>query len=313
MSDYSAVLSLEDVKDFLNLTETDNKLEAWLQREAKSQSQVIAEYLDRPVVVQQFRDEVDGTSDGSLDLEHTPVQSVIGLYIDDDRRFRESSRIDTSQIIVDADCIELRNDRFPYGHRNVRVNYIAGYAEIEIPFSRQRFDIRETAGGDLLTCYLPTGIWQPTELAESLESALNSVGRYERSVTFDWTHRRLTITQPEHDYLQIVTDQSGVFTTNESATGLLGFKSSVTLADGVIVGTSVTLGIPEAIKSVVLELVAMQYAMSSFNGSRYGLKSYQLSDYRVEYDNGDSGSQDGVGIPMQLKNRLKPYKKWILF
>ena len=314
MSDYSAVLSLEDVKDFLNLTETEDKLDAWLGREVKSQLQVIEEYLDRPVIVQQFREEIDSTGGTILKIENTPVQSVIDLFIDNDRRFRESSRIDNDQFIVDEDSIELQYDRFPYGHRNVRVNYIAGYAEIEIPFSRQRFDIRETSGGDLLTCYLPTGRWQPTELAEALESVLNSVGDYERSVTFDWTHRRMTIHQPEHDYLQIVTNQSNAFTTNESATGLLGFKNSATLADSVIVGASVGLGIPEAIRSVALELVAIQYASSSFNGNRYGLKTYQLGDYRVDYDNdSESGSEDGAGIPNKLKNRLKPYKRWDLF
>ena len=61
MSDYLAVLPLEDVKEFLNLTETEDKLDAWLGREAKSQLQVIEEYLDRPVIVQQFREEIDST------------------------------------------------------------------------------------------------------------------------------------------------------------------------------------------------------------------------------------------------------------
>ena len=312
MSDYLAVLPLEDVKEFLNLTETEDKLDAWLGREAKSQLQVIEEYLDRPVIVQQFREEIDSTGGTILKIENTPVQSVIDLFIDNDRRFRESSRIDSSQFIVDEDCIELLYDRFPYGRRNVRVDYIAGYAEIEIPFSRRRFDLRETANGELLTCYLPTGTWQPTELAEALESALNSVGDYERSVTFDWTHRRMTIHQPDHDYLQVVAHVSNQFTSTESAAMLLGFKSNATLTDGKIVGASVGLGIPETIRSVALELIAMQYASSSFNGNRYGLSSYQLGQYRVTYKDEEGGSQDGAGIPMHLKNRLKPYKNWDL-
>ena len=149
---------------------------------------------------------------------------------------------------------------------------------------------------------------------ESLQDALNSVGEYERTVTFDWTHRHLTITQPDHDYLQVVTHVSNRFTSTESAAMLLGFKSNATLTDGKIVGASVGLGIPEAIRSVALELVAIQYASSSFNGNRYGLKTYQLGDYRVDYDNdSESGSEDGAGIPNKLKNRLKPYKNWDLF
>ena len=312
MNDYLSALPLEAVKGFLNLSDSTPQLEDWLQREVKSQLETIEGYINRAVVVQQFRDDIDGTGDSSLKLYDTPVQSVIDLYINNDRRFSNGTRIRPSQYIVDEDCIELRYDRFPYGRRNVRVDYIAGYAEIEIPFSRRRFDIREDANGELLTVYLPTGTWTPTELAESLESALNSVGDYERSVDFDWTHRHLTISQSEGD-LQVVTHVSNVFTSTESATLLLGFKTNTTLTDGKIVGSTVALGIPEAIKGVALELIAMQYAVSSFNGSRYGLRSYRLSDYQVTYETGnESGSEDGAGIPMNLKNRLKPYKKWDL-
>ena len=91
---------------------------------------------------------------------------------------------------------------------------------------------------------------------------------------------------------------------------LLGFKSNTALTDDRIVGAAVKLGIPETIKSVALELIAMQYAVSSFNGSRYGLRSYRLSDYQVTYETGNADGDDGSGIPPKLQNRLKPYKRW---
>ena len=312
MNDYLSVLPLETVKEFLNLSDSDSKLESWLQREIKSQLQTIEQYIRRPVVVQQFRDALDGTGKHSLYPDHTPVQSVMHLSIDNDRRFGADTRILPSEYVVDDDAVEMLYDRFPHGRRNIKVEYIAGYAEIEIPFSRRRFDIRESANGELLTLYLPTGTWRPTELAEALQDALNSVGDFERSVRFDWTHRHLTITQDEGD-LHVVTHVTNEFTSTESATLLLGFKTNTTLTDNQIVGSTVALGIPEAIKGVALELIAMQYAVSSFNGSRYGLRSYRLSDYQVTYETGnESGSEDGAGIPMNLKNRLKPYKKWDL-
>ena len=312
MSDYLEALPLENVKGFLNLSDSDNQLESWLQREIKSQLQTIEQYIRRPVVVQQFRDALDGTGKQSLYPDHTPVQSVINLSIDNDRRFGADTRIQPSEYVVDDDAVEMLYDRFPHGRRNVKVEYIAGYAEIEIPFSRRRFDIRESANGELLTLYLPTGTWRPTELAEALQDALNSVGDFERSVRFDWTHRHLTISQSEGD-LHVVTHVTNEFTSTESATLLLGFKTNTSHTDGKIVGAAVDLGIPEAIKGVALELIAMQYAVSSFNGSRYGLRSYRLSDYQVTYETGnESGSEDGAGIPMNLKNRLKPYKKWDL-
>lgn len=313
MSDYLASIPLAEVKQFLNLTDTDVNREDWLQREVKTQLETIEAYLDRPVVVQQFRDELDGTGYDSMDLDSTPVQSVVDLRIDYNRRFGVDTRIDPSKYSVDADCVEMLYDAFPRGRRNVRINYIAGYAEIEIPFARRRFDIRESAGGDLLTAYLPTGKWRPTELAESLESALNDIGEHERSVAFDWTHRHFTIVT-QVDYLEILTHVNNQFTSTTSATGLLGFHKTGTLTDGAIVGDAVTLGIPEAIKTTALELVAIHYSQSAFGRNHYGLESYTLDDYRVVYETGsEDGSQDGAGIPERLKNRLKPFKKWDLF
>ena len=314
MSDYLAVLPLADVKAFLNLETTQTEPDAWLEREIKSQLQVIENYLDSPVVVRHIREDRDGTGDDSLDLDATPVQSVVDLRFDDDRRFGAETRIQPSEYTVDDDCIDLLYDTFPRGRRNIRVQYIAGYAEIEIPFSRIRFDIREAAGGELLTAHLPTGKWKPTELAETLEYELNMLGEYDRTVTFDWTHRRYVIKQPESDYLQVVTHVSNQFTSTVSATGLLGFSSNTELTDGQILGAAVTFGIPEVITTVALELIAIHYSQSAFGRNHYGIQSYWLDDYRVIYDtSSEESSEDGAGIPPRLKNRLKPFKRWDLF
>ena len=316
MSNYLAVLPLADVKAFLNLTdaEADTARDDWLQREVQTQLEVIEAYLDRPLVVTHVREEKDGTGTDSIDLDATPVQSVLHLHIDADRRFSAETRIHPSEYITSEDSVELLYEAIPRGRRNVRVDYIAGYAEIEIPFSRQRFDIRETAGGELLTVHLLSGKWKPKDLAESLESALNDVGDSERRVTFDWIHRRFVISQPEGGYLQVVTHVSGDFTSTTSATGLLGFAKDTELTDGQIVGSAVMLGIPAAIRTAALELVAMHYVKSAFGENHYGLRSYQLDDYRVQYETGaEDGSEDGAGIPEPIKNRLKPFKKWNLF
>ena len=313
MSDYLAVLPVSDVKSFLNLTNTKAGRDDWLERELSTQFEVIERYLDRPVVAQQFRDELDGTGYDSLDLEFTPVQSVIDVRIDANRRFGMNTRIDTDGYIVDDDSIEMLYDSFPIGRRNVRIQYIAGYGEIEIPFNRRRFDIREEDAGDVLTAYLPTGRWQPIELAEHLETALNDIGDNDRSVSFDWTHRQFVIEQTDGDYLQVVTNVANSFTSSVSATALLGYTSNAILADDKIVGNSVTLSIPKVISSTALELIAMHYAQSAFGNNHYGIQSYQLDDYRVTYENADAnGSEQVSGIPPRLEKRLRPFKKWDL-
>ena len=313
MSDYLAAIPLSDVKSFLNITDTVASRDAWLEREVLAQFEGVERYLDRPVVVQQFRDDIDGTGYDSLDLVFTPVQSVIDVRIDADRKFGISTRIDSDTYIVDDDSVEIMFDGFPQGRRNVRVQYIAGYAEIEIPFARRRFDIREVDGGDVLTVYLPTGTWKPTVLAESLESALNDIGDTERSVSFDWTQRQFVIEQTDGDYLQVVTSISNDFTTSESATGILGYASDATRTDDKIVSDPVALGIPNLISSTILELVAIHFSQSSFGQDHYGVASYQLDDYRVTYEaDATNGSEQESGIPARLEKRLRPFKKWDL-
>ena len=313
MSDYLAVLPLADVKTFLNLDTKETQADSWLEREVVSQLQVIENYLDRTLIVQQFKDQLDGKGRDRLSPYQSPVQSVLSVEIGGYRHFRDSRHIDATQYTFDDECVELHYDTFPRGRKNVRIQYIAGYAEIEIPFARRRFDFREAASGDLLTTYLPTGKFKPTDLADTLQWALNDIGEFQRSVTFDWTHRHFTIAT-EADYLEIVSHVTSEFTSTTSATGLLGFHKTAKLTDGAVVGDAVTLGIPEAIKSVALELIAINYAQSAFGRNHYGLQSYALDDYRVVYQTGsENGSEDGAGIPEPLKNRLKPYKNWDLF
>ena len=313
MSDYLAVLPLADVKTFLNLDTKETQSDSWLEREIVSQLQVIENYLDRTLIVQQFKDQLDGKGRTRLSPCQSPVHSVLSVEIGRYRDFRNSRHIGANEYTFDDEYIELHHDVFNYGHRNVQVSYIAGYAEIEIPFARRRFDFREAAGDDLLTVYLPTGKWKPTDLADTLQWALNDIGEFQRSVAFDWTHRHFTIAT-ESDYLEIVSHVTNEFTSTTSATGLLGFHKTARSTDGAVIGDAVTIGIPEAIKSVALELIAMQYVKSAFNGNRYGLRSYRLDDYQVTYETGNENAMNQTsGMTPKLENTLKPYKRWSLF
>jgi hypothetical protein len=178
MSDYLVSLPLTDVKNYLNLSNTTEAVDTWLTREVRTQMQAIEKYLDRPIVVQQFREDMDGTGEYRMNLTYTPVLSVLTLNVDNFRYFRDNTEIDASQfLLLDDACLELEHDYFPYGTKNVRVSYIAGFAEIEVPFARQRFDIRETDSGNLLTAYLPAGRYEnANDVVTSLQEALNAVG-----------------------------------------------------------------------------------------------------------------------------------------
>ena len=314
MSDYLTILPLSDVKAFLNIDDT--TADSWLEREIASQLQAIEEYLERPVTPQRFREDLDGTGYRTLDFDHTPVQSVLSVNVDPYRKFSGSTNQTETDYAIDAEGIELRYSYFPCGRRNVRVEYIAGFADITIPFGQRRFDFREMDSGDLLTAYLPTGVFTPTDLAEHLQTALNDGGDAEKSVAFDWTHRRFELST-DSDYLQVVTSLTNTFTASESATGLLGFSADAVLTDDVILGDTVTLSMPDAIKGVALEMIAMQYvksAVNTNNGNRYGVQTYRLDDFQITYDTrNETAVNQTTGMTPKLENALKPWKRWRLF
>ena len=309
---YLSTLSLSDTKAFLNIPATETDADAWLTREIGSQLQAIEVYLDRPVVVRQFREDVDGTGRSQLILNYAPVQSIASLNIDSNRVFGASTRYAADAYFIDGDGISLWDfGFFPRGIKNVRVSYFAGFAEIEIPFTRQRFDIREVDGGRLLTVYLPAGTYTPTVIAEMLEEALNTVGDAPRTVSFDYVQRCFMISQAS-GYLQVVTSLENTFTASDSAAGLIGWSTDTVIAEGALKSGVVSIGIPEVLTLVALENIAEQYQRGAYQNNHYGIQSYWLDDYRVIYEK--PGQADvGSSFSMKHQNLLAPFKRWTLF
>lgn len=314
MGIYSAGLTLSEIKDFVGVSGTD--ADTWLQREAEGLFQAIEAYLDRPIVIRHIQEDLDGMGGASLILNYAPVQSILSVNIDPSRKFQPSTQLAPDAYFIETDDrISLEHDFFPYGDQNVRFSYMAGYAEIEVPFERQRFDIKEANNGALLTAYLPTGRYTPKALSETLQVALNSVGDEPRTVTFDAVQRRFTIAQPS-GYCEVVTAESGVFTASDSATGLLGWTADQELTDGEIKSGVVSVGIPEVFKSVVLENIAEQYQRGRFGTNRYSIfRSYRLGQFQAVYNTEDSGGGEGKSSPFSEKHThlLEPFRRWTLF
>lgn len=311
------LVSLDEARKFLNLGE-DTDRDAWLSAEIDAVSESIEQYLDRRIVARTYREDTGAEmEDNTLYLQNTPILEVNKIYDDPDLKFEDDTLLDADDYNVFEDRIEFRTYESPYiaaerrrrwrrlsTANTIRVEYVAGYAAIEIPFGRQRLDFKETTGGDTLTVYLNFGRFTPKEIVVDLTVELNSVGTHEREVSFDWKTRKFTIQQPDGQ-LSLLPSVDDEFSESESALPLLGFTGSG-YTTSPAVGSPVALEIPADLKRAVLNLIALQYDKGSHGRASRGLKSQQIRNIRVEYVNDNM-----FNMPAEVESVLLQYRKVI--
>ena len=199
----------------------------------------------------------------TLYLENTPVIEVQNLFRDTDRKFTTDALIADTEYAVYEDRVELALSYGYYGYgygygygnhngrrlissllKTIRVEYVAGWASVQIPFDRQRIDLREESGGNTLNFTLAAGVYTPAELVSTLQIELNTAGDNTRTVSFDWKTRTFKITQEDGD-LTLITSETNVFADTDSALPLLGFLDANTYDSSPATGDTVTLDIPK--------------------------------------------------------------------
>ena len=315
VSDF-AILSLQDAKSFLNISSADS--DAWLEQEINAVSEEIERWLDRRIVPRTYREDIGADMENyTLYLANTPVLEVSKVYDDPDLKFDADTLVDKDKYNVFDDRIEFRTYQSPYiasGRRkrwqrlwvtnSIRIEYVAGYGDIEIPFSKQRVDFKETDTGDTETVYLNSGRWSPLELIEDLNVQLNTVGAHTREASYDWRTRRFTIKQTD-----------GALTLFPSVLGsalvLLGFTGSE--VSGPATGSGVSLEVPSDLKRAALNVLALNYDAGSHGDGTRGLRSRQMGDYREEYANRGTGtggqSMTFSPFPADIESMLIPYRR----
>ena len=311
-----ALVSLDEARKFLNLND-DTDRDAWLSAEIDAVSASVQRYLDRQIVPRTYREDLGAEmEDRTLYPENTPILEVEAIYEDPELKFLDDTLLDPETYTVFEDRIEFRGYQSPYiasqrrrryqrdSENTLRVEYVAGYGDIEIPFGRQRLDFQETDGGDTYTVHLNFGRFTPKEIVTDLNIELNSVGTHERQISFDWKTRQLTIQQTDGQ-LTLLASVNGEFTESESVLPLLGFTGSG-YTSSPAVGAAVALEIPADLKRAVLNLIALQYDKGSHGKASRGLKSQQIGDIRVEYVNDNM-----FNFPAEIESSLMQYRRAI--
>ena len=319
VSDF-ALVSLPDAKAFLGLTDTESARDAFLEAEIERQTARIEAWLDRKVKARFYREDLNANDDGFYTLypKQTPILAVVNLYSDAEREFNKDALIDADVYEVYGNRIEfppisrgydvaVRN-RYSPRLRTIRLEYAAGWGVIEIPFTRQRIDLKEETGGERLSFYLDAGMKTPKEIVETLNIELNTAGEHKREVSFDWRTRRFTITQADGE-LGLLPSVADGFSESESALPLLGFTGN-SHTRSPATGEAVALDIPADLKGAVLNLLALDYDKSSHGRHKSrGLRSIRIAEYQASFNTPESMSTVS-GMPPDIEVVLDQYKRW---
>ena len=316
-----ALVSLEDAKNFLNLGDNTER-DAWLEGEIDAMSEYIERWTNRRFVARTYREDTGADMEHyTLYPENTPILEVNRIYDDSELKFDDDTLLEADDYNVFEDRIEFRTYESPFiaserrrrwrrlwTANTIRIEYVAGYGDIEIPFDRQRIDFQETDGGDTHTVYLNFGRWTPKAVAVDLNVAMNAVGDHAREVSFDWTTRKFSIKQTDGQ-LTLLPSVSGEFMESDSALPLLGFTGTG-YTSSPAVGSSLTLEIPADLKRAALNLIALQYDKGSHGQRQRGLRSVQIDDYRAEFARSSEGGRfmELSGMPAEIESVLTQYR-----
>ncbi len=134
LADLKAYLSADTADEFLTDTSTDNELE----RIINSASLFANRYTGVELLSRSQTEYYDGDGGQVLFLDNFPVTSSVSelaLYIDIDRVYAASSKVDSGKIILYADRgkIVVEDTVFTRGPQSVKITYTAGYALASVP------------------------------------------------------------------------------------------------------------------------------------------------------------------------------------
>lgn len=121
------LITVQDVKDFLGITITDDDDKIWnaclaAQEEAET-------FCDRKFDGQSFTEYYDGDGTSVLQLRNYPINAVTSIYDDIDRVYGADTLIDSDDYAINTDTgiIELVGLAFCKGAKNIKATYTAGY------------------------------------------------------------------------------------------------------------------------------------------------------------------------------------------
>lgn len=129
--------TIQLVKSFLHITDTND--DDNLQTILTSVSKYVSSYCGRDFISATFTEYFNGDLQDSIALLNSPVTSITSIHDDTARGYSAGTLVDTANYaFYENGIIELDNGvKFSVGKKNVKVVYVAGYAQASIPYDLQ--------------------------------------------------------------------------------------------------------------------------------------------------------------------------------
>ncbi len=125
------IISLDELKAYLQQTTTD--FDPILKVLRSAADATVRRYCDRDFTIETYTHYFDGNGKDSLLLRQYPLISITSIHIDPEREFGDDTEVDEDSIILTEDnqelgYVQLLDDVFAEGKKNVKVVYRAGFA-----------------------------------------------------------------------------------------------------------------------------------------------------------------------------------------
>lgn len=133
MADATELVTLADLKTYLQITTA--TYDVILAAIKLSVETWVKTYCRSPFLIVEYTEYYDGNGGTSVHVQHYPITEIDEVNIDSDREFTADTEIDSDNIITssqnnDQGVIELYDEAFSAGQKNVKVIYSAGYSVI---------------------------------------------------------------------------------------------------------------------------------------------------------------------------------------
>ncbi len=126
-------VTLDDLKEHLDIDTTDTTKDAFLTNKLNSAWKNIVRYLGQDLTEDTYTEDYDGDGTKTLVLDHFPVISITSVNSDSTRAFAASSLVDSTTYFckLKTGVLTLFNGGvWPMGDGNIRVVHVAGFAEV---------------------------------------------------------------------------------------------------------------------------------------------------------------------------------------
>jgi uncharacterized phiE125 gp8 family phage protein len=129
----NALVELDSLKGYVKVPLAETSLDELLRDFINEASSLIENYCNRKFRQLTYTQYLNGARTTELLLGQWPVSAINNLYIDNLRVFGADTLIDPAEYTIGVDekdegiLVELYEQVFPQGRKNVKIEYVAGY------------------------------------------------------------------------------------------------------------------------------------------------------------------------------------------